>query len=357
MAMMNNLACCCDDCFLFTDAFTRADSDTVGTGWTETSGDFDIVSNKCSTSGTGTLTQNTAPTADGAAPSRAADFDMSVTVQAGADNVVVKVGMHDLLAVLDFAANTVGFEGPTTICSTDFTLGASTAYVVRVIWKDPHGCILINGVCVYSQEIEDTELVAASPTLRVTTNPTPTAVTFDDYSIEVHSVNQDCIVDCESVECGEQQCGDCQDNTEPYEYQVVIAGIVDGGLCTANTCLLYNGTYILEQCWCRALVHADECATSGTTPQNECMWAIGYTDASICSCNNGLVCLEHRDYVRLTIGADAKVQIRGDTVDRYVFTHATFVSGNTCLFSAANFPQTAGGSQCGGTATCTVTAL
>jgi hypothetical protein len=41
---------CCESCTIGSDNFTRADSDDPGTDWTESSGDWDIVSNKISTS-------------------------------------------------------------------------------------------------------------------------------------------------------------------------------------------------------------------------------------------------------------------------------------------------------------------
>lgn len=40
---------CCQSCRFFSDNFTRSDSDTIGNGWNENSGDGDIASNKLST--------------------------------------------------------------------------------------------------------------------------------------------------------------------------------------------------------------------------------------------------------------------------------------------------------------------
>lgn len=59
---IHNPGCaCCEPCDIFSDTFTRADSSTPGTDWTEDSGDWDITSNALTISATtgGVITCNT----------------------------------------------------------------------------------------------------------------------------------------------------------------------------------------------------------------------------------------------------------------------------------------------------------
>ena len=53
---------CCEDCILFEDDFNRANSTTVGNGWTEVAGDWEIVSNELQIDEADAIASNSAST-------------------------------------------------------------------------------------------------------------------------------------------------------------------------------------------------------------------------------------------------------------------------------------------------------
>ncbi len=153
-----------------------------------------------------------------------------------------------------------------------------------------------------------------------------------------------------------EPCIHCAEGTTHRKYQVEISGIVAGGMC-ASGCDGYNGTFILDQCWYRALTHPDECATGGSEPLDPCTWAIGWDHGSVCTCETGMSCMEHRDWIRLTLDENITVLVHGDFSQRLKFLESR-IDGESCHYDQQDVPLVASATQCNVTgATCKVSAV
>jgi hypothetical protein len=363
MGKLGGIPCCCDEaaCYEFSDDFNRANDTDLGANWTETSGDSEIASNKLKMDATERVEQSTADTTLGSDP---AYFDLQVTVNAGADNVVVRIGMHDLYAELDWANNTASINGNAAYDWPGSNLAASTNYALRFIWNNDVACLIVNGVCVRTENVTQASLTAGPPFLQVTTNPTPTTVTWDDYSITVKTVDTDCILSCEEdFSCSNyepifSECENCEDDTTFRKYQVEIAGVVNDGFACVADCDKYNGTFILDMCDCLPATLPEECGNGGDDPVVGCgcIWSLRF-DPAPCTCHNGAACTEHRDWIRLHVATNITVNVQGDGQRKLRFQKAhTF--GASCAFNNEDIPVVAGGTLCDRTAvTCKVSAI
>ena len=68
--------CCGVDCTLFTDDFNRADSTTVGNGWTESAGSWEIKDNTLIGSGTSSILNRTVPSISPASKGSIYEYDI-----------------------------------------------------------------------------------------------------------------------------------------------------------------------------------------------------------------------------------------------------------------------------------------
>lgn len=152
-----------------------------------------------------------------------------------------------------------------------------------------------------------------------------------------------------------EPCAQCAPGTTPRKYQVEISGVAGGFFCFTG-CDLYNGTFILDQCWYRSLTHPEECATGGAEPLDACGFALGF-DPAPCTCDNGMMCSEHRDWIRLTLDSDITVIVQGDANQRLRFQQAR-AEGASCAYDQHDVPRVAAGTLCNASAaTCRVTAI
>jgi len=107
--------CCVHDCPLFSDDFHRADSTTIGNGWTENAGDWAIVSNEAKI-----LTSNARMTNSASVPSGAHAVRWVVTTKGA--NSGDKLRLYFRSSTADYIELTVG--GSATL---DVVIGGSTA--------------------------------------------------------------------------------------------------------------------------------------------------------------------------------------------------------------------------------------
>lgn len=357
---MSGYFCCCSpglssgaECATFSDPFNGADGSGLGSAWSPT-GTWTHQDGKASHSGTGSIRLDSMPTRDGDGSGRPADFNQIVTLNAGADDVTVRMGMGDIRATFNFANNTISVGGVTQ----SFPLAAGTNYHVRMTYEGPSAFLFVNGAYVMDAIVSGP--IGGQPNLEVQINPSSAAVTFDDYHITIHNVNLNCI----STEYGAHPCGYCLNGTTARRYQVVVAGVV-AGTCGGdqNCAAIWNRTFVIEQCYDRPRETTYDC---NNAPQmlSECLWGLGF-EAQQTFCNDGGFPDFSRAFYHLDLGLSedgALVRFWYLNGRAAYFKHPTWVQGQSCLFNGAGFtfdPALSGGSpNCDfSAATCTVTAL
>lgn len=237
------LSCCCK-CFEVIDPFDRADSDTPANGWTEVSGDWDISSNKLVISGIGVISRNGDPTAG---PDGTAQYEWEVTVRSPTDDVTVYIAFQNTSVELRWTTDNVAVPGSLFGCT--FTLLANTDYTVKAIWRKPIFRVQINGTCVARAYLPSPTQSVPSLTIPAGGNPSSSQISFDNYSIKIRDVEEDCIADL----------GPCiwpNRVTLPSQVKVTLANMA--GSCYPGPCSGTNGDYFLNK---QSTPDTGDCAT------------------------------------------------------------------------------------------------
>lgn len=268
--------CECDYCDI-TDSFDRANSSTVGTGWTEEAGDWTIASNKLSIADADArLRLNDGGVECGFAATADEVAFCEVTIRATSSGDKARVlPNHNPSGPLQFTAvefvfgtnklrlyeNIAGAE--TLVFEKDWTFNTATDYVIRVesIEPNPRLYSFPNALRV---EVDGTHAAtiphscAGGTQFALGTGDTVAGtITFDNFSMgTVCSVG-------------------CADNTQCYwpsptdsaqQMQVVVAGLaldIGAAPCSGATeCSSLNGTYVLDRVG------------------QECAWEVDFSDVT-----------------------------------------------------------------------------
>jgi hypothetical protein len=241
LPLLGNLWCCCDppiDCTVFEDDFTGEDGTSIGSGFTETTGDATRDSGTLKFTTTGAVaTCNT----DSPVTARA----IVVDGKASTANNLGRILVGDWKVEVKFSTT----AGAVRLIDPGGTIRASTATNLDI----PLNTFVSIGVC-YDGEYLEAEITGIDKTyVRVKPDPAITdltnglgtggtvsgSVAFDNW--ELLQLNEDCACPF-SPGGGDQGCPYCTGFTGPYYWMVVIAGVTNN-ICT--NCNNWNGVYIL----------------------------------------------------------------------------------------------------------------
>jgi hypothetical protein len=263
--------CCCEPgCEFFSDDFTRADSDTIGNGWTEEAGDGDIVGNKLSTASSNAVFVQDAEHPDGAPNVK---VSMTVNIATSGDTAriyldrvdannywfaEVKAGSGAYIRIYQVS----GGGSPTQKASRNITQSTSQDFTFCASIQD--GVTILasrtNVSTTDSVAFGDEEGPFSSPQIAIGTGSVSGTVVFDDVEISVTSE------DCPACQHAVVSCGTCIDGNAPRQYEVTFSGLTNG---SCSDCSFLNGTFVLDNdgsgatlCTWRYNLPASFCGTS-----------------------------------------------------------------------------------------------
>jgi hypothetical protein len=243
--------CCCDGdeevtCEYFSDDFTRGDSSSLGSDWTETAGDWEISSNTLITGDDDAICLCNTDHPDGSQP-----LICIVKMVHGKDNdnLQMILGYEDAsnytyvnaqrlngdLIRLRIYEKTAGSDSQED--TADFSHTEGDPLWVKACWT---------GAAVQVETSTDGSTYTARVSAGITSTDTTCGVgtgsignidaVFDDFSLSRHEQHT---AGCEGCSL---DCARCSD-AEPYQFQVVISGLAAGDA----DCTSVNGTWVLDQ--------------------------------------------------------------------------------------------------------------
>lgn len=252
--------CCCGNCYKLQELFFRADSDSLGSNWTEVAGDADIVSSQCQLMASNTLVVCTKSVKANNhriygtfSSSTTGDEFRLIVDYVDADNyhyAQVKTGASGHMRLYKRTAGSDTLLAEDT--SSPYGTSATVAQLHLCLTSDGELWLqlLTAGFSVYGVLASTTAhggtQVGFGIATKVGTVNFNWAV-ISDNSLDTPSPFRDGTYPCACMVCDERTAlgsSWCGAQVPPFQRQVDIAGITNtSGVCSATSCANLNGTY------------------------------------------------------------------------------------------------------------------
>lgn len=234
---------CCTpiECEILNDTFTRSDSSSLGSDWTEVSGDWEIASNALKITTTSNAICNAVPTAD--APSMRITVNVQASATSAAARVIVNYTDSNNYWFAEWVSGTGTLKLYTRSGGTNTqvaTVNVTTSTATNYEWVT---CVRESDHLFYST-INNKSVIAlpaSAPSANVCGVGTGTLssgnIQFADFLAE--NVNDDCET------CSARNCNSCEGGAWPNELTVTISGVADDSCASCDS--LWNGTFVLAE--------------------------------------------------------------------------------------------------------------
>jgi hypothetical protein len=353
--LVANVWCCCtspppDECIVFTDNFNRGNSTSLGSDWTETSGDAEIYGNALRCTATGVVvTCNT--------DSPAAERAMLVDLAASTANNLAQVHVGDWKIQIKFSttAGSVAIldsGGTTKVTSaTNLNLSLDTFHTLTICYDGETLEAELEGI--------DRSFVSFPASISNLTNGVGTgatlsgSVTFDNWELRKLDAELNCLCP-HSPGGGDQGCNYCTGFFGPYYILGELAGYTNDAFCTG--CSNFNRPYVMTSAsnsQCFPVTEATSCccwrAPNGPLPAS--CTSPTTTDYPILTLQ---VCSAYE-----TFSAGLRGRVFNSGGGGYdLFEHTASTPFDCLGLSGLVIPVTAHGARCNGSSTTlTLTAL
>lgn len=237
--------CCCVQCTILNDEFTRADSANLGSNWEELSGTWDIDTNALAASSTSSAVLAVPPHPDGSY-SGVVEVQIKAGTNANRARVILDAvdanNYHFAEIIVNGASSRVDLYkrsgGVNTLLrqGDNFTLSASVYVSVKVCLNDT---LIIAYVDASHRNYYPYVVPHGGDRVGLGTGATVSGdILFDSFTYSKHESTE--LLTCPSCTI----CTSCGGDRVPTQMMATISGIT-GNRCNNTLCGNLNGTYVL----------------------------------------------------------------------------------------------------------------
>lgn len=231
--------CCDDECTVFSDRFTRADSTDLGSDYTESAGAAAIVSNALDMTASSTVVDlNTTHSSE--------QTVVTVDVKASTSGDQFRIYLGTTGTYVQWQVGTGGHlklnDGASDVTSRTENTTVDTLYRIRVCSYGDRVMAMLTSLSTGSllETIYDSATVDDG-SAALGTGTCSGTITVDNLELAIHYTE-----DGGCRRCNLLGCNDCPNQEVPYALEVETSGIANDAGCTCTACPALNAVYILD---------------------------------------------------------------------------------------------------------------